>query len=144
MSPTLRSQFADYAAFHRTPGNRACHCVGIPLIVFALVALLTHAPVATLGGFTLTLAEITIAVVTVWYLSLDVPLALVMLAATAISAFAGRSVPVLVALALFVTGWIFQFIGHYAYEKKSPAFYKNLAHLLVGPLWIAAKATRRA
>jgi len=144
MSPTLRSQFADYAAFHTTPGNRACHCIGIPLIVFALVALLTHAPVATLGGFTLTLAEITIAVVTVWYLNLDVPLALVMLAATAISAFAGRSVPVLVALALFVTGWIFQFIGHYAYEKKSPAFYKNLTHLLVGPLWIAAKATRRA
>jgi uncharacterized membrane protein YGL010W len=144
MSQALRSQFADYAAFHTTPGNRGCHYVGIPLIVFALVALLAHAPVATLGDFTLTMAEVTVAVVTVWYLTLDVPLALVMLAATAVSAFAGRSVPVVVALALFVAGWIFQFIGHYAYEKKSPAFYKNLTHLLVGPLWIAAKATRRA
>ena len=31
--------------------------------------------------------------------------------------------------------------SHYVYEKKSPAFYKNLVHLLVGPLWIVAKAT---
>ena len=49
-----------------------------------------------------------------------------------------------VSLALFVVGWIFQFVGHYVYEKRSPAFYRNLAHLLVGPLWILAKATRRA
>jgi uncharacterized membrane protein YGL010W len=144
MSPTLRSQFADYAAFHATAGNQACHYVGIPMIVFSLVALLAHAPVATLGGFTLTLAEIIVSIVTVWYLTLDVPLAVVMLVATAASIFVGRSVPVLVALGLFVLGWAFQFVGHYVYEKKSPAFYKNLTHLLVGPLWIAAKATGRA
>jgi uncharacterized membrane protein YGL010W len=29
------------------------------------------------------------------------------------------------------------------YEKKSPAFFRNVAHLLVGPLWILAKATGR-
>jgi uncharacterized membrane protein YGL010W len=144
MSPALRSQFADYAAFHTTPGNQACHYVGIPLIVFTLVALLTHASVATLGGFTLTLAEITVVAVTAWCLTLDVPLAFVMLVATAASAFLGRSVPVLGALVLFVLGWVFQFVGHYVYEKKAPAFYKNLTHLLVGPLWIAAKATGRA
>ena len=49
-----------------------------------------------------------------------------------------------VAAGLFVVGWIFQFAGHYVYEKRSPAFYRNLAHLLVGPLWILAKALRRA
>ncbi|MFI5184701.1 MAG: DUF962 domain-containing protein [Vicinamibacteria bacterium] len=144
MSPTLRSQFADYAAFHATPGNRACHYVGIPLIVFTLVALLTRVPLANLGSFTLTLAEVIVAVVTLWYLTLDVPLAIVMLVVTTASAFWGRSVPALLALVLFVVGWIFQFVGHYVYEKRSPAFYKNLMHLLVGPLWIAAKATRRA
>ena len=46
-------------------------------------------------------------------------------------------------LGLFVVGWIFQFIGHYVYEKRSPAFFRNLAHLLVGPLWIVAKAVGR-
>lgn len=41
--------------------------------------------------------------------------------------------------ALFLVGWIFQGVGHAVYEKKSPAFLKNLSHLLVGPLWIFAK-----
>ena len=40
------------------------------------------------------------------------------------------------AIAAFVVGWIFQFIGH-AYEGKAPAFLTNLLHLLVGPLWVA-------
>ena len=56
----------------------------------------------------------------------------------------GRRHPDRVAIALFVVGWIFQFVGHYVYEKRAPAFYRNLAHLLVGPLWILAKATGRA
>jgi uncharacterized membrane protein YGL010W len=41
------------------------------------------------------------------------------------------------AIAAFVVGWIFQFVGH-AYEGKSPAFLTNLLHLLVGPLWVAS------
>ncbi|MBL0386314.1 DUF962 domain-containing protein [Tumebacillus sp. ITR2] len=39
------------------------------------------------------------------------------------------------ALALFVVGWIFQFIGH-AFEGNPPSFFKNPIYLLVGPLWI--------
>lgn len=144
MSPALRSHFSDYAAFHTTRGNQACHYAGVPLIVFTLIALLAHVPVADLGGFTLTAAEIILAGVIVWYLTLDVSLALLMLAASAVFAVAGRALPVLVALALFVVGWILQYLGHYVYERKSPAFYRNLVHLLVGPLWILAKAVRRA
>ena len=34
MSPALRSHFDDYAAFHRTPGNKACHSFGIPIIEY--------------------------------------------------------------------------------------------------------------
>ena len=49
-----------------------------------------------------------------------------------------------VALTLFVLGWVFQFVGHYVYEKKSPAFARNLVHLLVGPLWILARVIGRA
>ena len=144
MSPTLRAHFSDYAAFHATRGNQACHYVGVPLIVFTLIALLAHVPVGNLGGFTVTAAEVILAAVIVWYLTLDVVLALLMLAASAVFVVAGRALPPLVALGLFVVGWILQFIGHYVYEKKSPAFYRNLVHLLVGPLWILAKAVRRA
>ena len=52
--------------------------------------------------------------------------------------------PPMVALGLFVGAWVLQFIGHYVYEHRSPAFFRNLTHLLVGPLWVLAKATGRA
>jgi uncharacterized membrane protein YGL010W len=39
------------------------------------------------------------------------------------------------ALALFVVGWGFQFLGH-AIEGNQPAFFKNPMYLLAGPMWI--------
>lgn len=143
MTPTLRAHFADYAAFHGTPGNKACHYVGIPLIVLALLALLARVPLFAVGGFTVTLAEVALVAVTAYYLTLDAILAAIMLAASVGLLLLGRPLPVWVSVALFVLGWIFQFIGHYVYEKRSPAFFRNLAHLLVGPLWIVAKAVGR-
>ena len=143
MTPTLRAHFADYASFHGTAGNKACHYVGIPLIVLALLALLARVPLFAVGGFTVTLAEVALVVVTAYYLTLDAILAVIMLAASVGLLMLGRPLPVWVSAALFVLGWIFQLIGHYVYEKRSPAFYRNLAHLLVGPLWIVAKAVGR-
>ena len=143
MSPTLMAHFADYAAFHGTPGNKACHYVGIPLIVLALLALLARVPLVELGGYNVTLAEVALVAVTAYYLTLDAALAAIMLAASVGLLFLGRPLPVWVSVALFVVGRIFQLIGHYVYEKRSPAFFRNLAHLLVGPLWIVAKAVGR-
>jgi uncharacterized membrane protein YGL010W len=144
MSPALSNHFTDYAAFHGTPGNRACHYIGIPLIVFSISALLGTIHVATVGGFTVTAAEVTLVGVTLYYLSLDATLAALMLATFVALDVVARQLPLGVAVVLFVVGWILQFVGHYVYEKRSPAFYRNLAHLLVGPLWILAKATGRA
>jgi uncharacterized membrane protein YGL010W len=143
MSPTLKAHFADYAAFHGTAGNKACHYVGIPLIVLSILALLARVPLFAVGGFTVTAAEVFLVLVTAYYLTLDTVLAAIMLAASAALLVVGRPLPVAVSVALFVLGWIFQFVGHYVYEKRSPAFYRNLAHLLVGPLWIVAKAVGR-
>ena len=144
MSPTLRAHFTDYAAFHGTPGNQACHYVAVPLIVLTLVALLAQVELATVGGFTVTLAEVVIVLVTAYYLTLDAPLALLMLVSSVLFAWAGRFIPPGIALLVFVAAWVLQFIGHYVYEHRSPAFFRNLTHLLVGPLWVLAKATRRA
>jgi len=143
MSPTLKAHFADYAAFHGTAGNKACHYVGIPLIVLSILALLARVPLFEVGGFTVTAAEVFLVLVTAYYLTLDAVLAVIMLAASAALLALGRPLPVAVSVALFVLGWIFQFVGHYVYEKRAPAFYRNLAHLLVGPLWIVAKAVGR-
>jgi uncharacterized membrane protein YGL010W len=43
------------------------------------------------------------------------------------------------ALALFVVGWIFQFIGH-VIEGNQPAFFRNPIYLLVGPWWLIRRA----
>jgi uncharacterized membrane protein YGL010W len=43
------------------------------------------------------------------------------------------------ALALFVAGWILQFVGH-AIEGNQPAFFRNPIYLLIGPLWLARRA----
>lgn len=144
MSPQLRAHFTDYATFHATPGNKACHYVAVPLIVLTVFALLSHVPLGTAFGFTVTLAEVLIVLATAYYLTLDAPLAVMMLAASILCAWAGRSIAPPVALAIFVGAWVLQFVGHYVYEHRSPAFFRNLAHLLVGPLWVLAKATRRA
>jgi uncharacterized membrane protein YGL010W len=144
VTEALRTHFADYAAFHRTEGNRACHAFGIPIIVLASFALLARVPLVALGGFELTLAEVVIALFVSYYLTLDATLAGVMLAAYAALDGLGRFVPPLPALGLFVFGWILQGVGHWVYEKNSPAFFRNFVHLAVGQLWILAKALGRA
>ena len=59
--PRLKAHFADYARFHGTPGNQACHYVGIPLIVLSLFAHAEPVPLFAVGGFTVTLAEVLLA-----------------------------------------------------------------------------------
>src|SRR4051812_8899514 len=46
-------------------------------------------------------------------------------------------------LALFLVGWIFQFIGH-AYERKPPEFLKDWRFLFVGLRWWLAKLRGKA
>lgn len=41
-------------------------------------------------------------------------------------------------LALFVVGWIFQFIGH-AFEGNMPSFFREPRFLLVGPMFFWSK-----
>jgi uncharacterized membrane protein YGL010W len=50
---------------------------------------------------------------------------------------------VIVAAALFVAGWILQFVGH-AVEGKPPEFFKDWRFLFVGLRWWFAKISGRA
>jgi uncharacterized membrane protein YGL010W len=118
--------------------------VGIPLIVLSLFGLLAQVPLFSALGFTVTLAEALIVLATAYYLTLDAVLAVLMLAVSVLLAATARRLGVPASAALFVLGWLLQFVGHYVYEKKSPAFFRNVIHLMVGPLWILAKATGRA
>jgi uncharacterized membrane protein YGL010W len=48
-----------------------------------------------------------------------------------------------VPVALFVTGWILQFVGH-AVEGKPPEFFRDWRFLFVGLRWWVAKVRGRA
>ena len=128
----VNTLFADYAAYHRTPGNKLFHRLGIPMIMLTLIGMLVRVPV--IGP--VNAAMLLIALAEVVYLMLEWRLAVAMLAISAGMYFLGAWIPLWWNVALFVLGWIFQFIGHSVYEKKSPAFLTNILHLLVGQLWI--------
>ena len=47
------------------------------------------------------------------------------------------------AAAMFVIGWVLQFVGH-AFEGKAPEFFKDWRFLFVGLRWWVAKVTGNA
>jgi uncharacterized membrane protein YGL010W len=46
-------------------------------------------------------------------------------------------------LAMFIAGWVFQFVGH-AVEGKPPEFFRDWRFLFVGLRWWFAKVRGRA
>jgi uncharacterized membrane protein YGL010W len=139
----MRERLVEYGGHHRSLANEWCHFFGIPSIVAGAGTLFGLVRVAQVGGYSLTLAELVGAGVIVFYVVsahwLGVVTAVLLAALIAL----GRAVPVLVGVGLFIGGWIVQFVGHAAFEKSSPAFLKNLLHLLVGPAWLVERALDR-
>ena len=134
--PDIRASFADYAAYHQTRGNKWFHRVGIPLIMLTLLGMLARVRIADVSGFRIDAGVVLIAIAVIYYLTLEWRLAIAMLVVSVAFYLVGRWLPMPVNVALFILGWIFQFIGHSVYEHKQPAFFRNVMHLLIGPLWI--------
>jgi uncharacterized membrane protein YGL010W len=133
----------DYASYHCSRGNKLCHFFGIPLIMFGIFSLLQMLHFGLIAGIPFTAAEIFIAIVAIYYFTLDTKLAAGMLISSAlIDAIAHAVDDWRIGLGVFIIGWIFQGIGHAVYEKRSPAFLKNLLHLLVGPIFLLNEALR--
>lgn len=131
---------AEYGSYHRVRGNLACHAIGIPLIVFGILCFL-HAVRLPIRGWTA--AEAVVAAAFVFYALLDLPLALVILVPLALLDLAARFPGSWKAgVVAFVTGWVFQGIGHARYEGNSPAFVRNLLHLMIGPLFLVNEIVR--
>jgi uncharacterized membrane protein YGL010W len=128
----IQALFADYASYHRTKGNKAFHRLGIPLIMLTLIGMLVRVHVTG----RVDAAMILIALAEIYYLLAEWRLAIAMLAVSIAFYFIGAAIPLWLNAALFVLGWIFQFIGHSVYEHRNPAFFRNFTHLLIGPLWI--------
>lgn len=136
----------QYAAYHRDRRNIATHFIGIPMIVLAVVMLLSRPALATWDGMVVTPALVLAAITALYYLWLDWRLALplnaflvVCLALSLLVAASSTLVWVASGVGLFVVGWIFQFVGHHD-EGRKPAFVDDLIGLVVGPLFVTAEA----
>jgi uncharacterized membrane protein YGL010W len=141
---TFSEQLSKYALYHRDARNILTHLVGIPLIVLAVLTLLSR-PTVDLGGLMVTPALIVLILSCLYYIRLHVFYGLVMtfllLAGLQLSMlFASLSTAAWLGLGigLFVVGWIIQFIGH-AYEGKKPAFVDDIIGLVIGPLFIVVE-----
>ncbi|MGH9804501.1 MAG: DUF962 domain-containing protein [Candidatus Acidiferrales bacterium] len=135
MAAQFARWWADYEEHHRAEGNQWCHVVGIPMIVTGLLGLLS-VELFRVSGLPVEAALLLVVGAGAAYLWLEPRLGGVMFVVTVAVYLGARLLDWRVALALFVMGWIFQLVGHGVYEKRSPAFLRNLAHLLVGPLWV--------
>jgi len=143
---SLNQWLDEYSASHRNPRNKLTHWIGIPLIVFAVWCALKAIP---LGSGWLNATTLSIAVFVGYYLLLSWRLALGMALVSAVL-YAGvlsleqKLGPNLVwaGAAIFVIGWVLQFIGHHI-EGAKPSFFKDLQFLLIGPLWLLADVYRR-
>jgi uncharacterized membrane protein YGL010W len=137
---------AKYAAYHRDRRNIATHFVGIPLIVFAVGALLSR-PSLEMAGWPVTPAAVLWAATALWYLTrgnlvlgVAVSLAnLVLILAALPLAQLDTATWLAAGLGSFVVGWVIQFVGHY-YEGKKPAFVDDIRGLLVGPMFVTGEA----
>ncbi|KTT63390.1 membrane protein [Pseudomonas oryzihabitans] len=141
---TLEDHLTQYASYHRDPRNIASHFPGITLIVLA-VAILLSRPALVLAGWSLSPAVVVAGAVALFYLRLDRPLGVLMIALLALALWLGAllaaqttTIWLTWGLGLFVVGWGIQFVGHH-YEGRKPAFLDDLAGLAIGPLFIVAE-----
>jgi uncharacterized membrane protein YGL010W len=127
-----------YGESHRNAANKAIHWVCVPLIIWSgLAALWAWTPVA---------AYVLIALTTAFYASLSLPIAVGMLAVSAVMILPLTQIApehlLAVAGVVFVLAWIGQFVGHLI-EGRKPSFLEDIKFLLVGPAWLLGFVYRR-
>ncbi|MGB8796988.1 MAG: Mpo1-like protein [Candidatus Aquilonibacter sp.] len=127
---TKSELFTEYAAYHADRRNRACHAVGIPLILIGTMGML-H--LATFGP--IDLAIVAAIATLLYYAVIDPRGALISTVAFAILYEIAIRVSWQIALGALVIGWVFQLVGH-RFEGSKPKFLENLVYLLIGPLYI--------
>ena len=142
--------FSEYAESHRHPVNLLIHWLCVPVIYWAVLALLFALPfpdaLRVVPG--LDWGVIGSAVAVLYVLTLSPPLAAGMAALTVLSLMVAAAyirwgeVPLWqLALFVLVPAWALQLIGH-KIEGRKPSFFRDLQFLLVGPCWLLAKFYR--
>jgi len=129
----------QYALYHRDRRNIATHFVGVPLIMFGALVLLSR-PGFAVAGVALSPAWLLLVPLLAWTLSRGaLALGAITAAAWLLLALGAHAIdgPAWWAWGLgsFAVGWVIQFVGH-VYEGRKPAFVDDLTGLIVAPLFV--------
>jgi uncharacterized membrane protein YGL010W len=141
---SLAEQMYVYATYHRHPGNKAFHFLGVPMVTFAV--LIPMAMVGTeIAGFPVTLASLFALAMLVYYFRLDaalaiaaVPLAVLILI---VAHWTGELAPPRawsVFAAALVVGSVIILVGHML-EGRRPPRAQALAQGMSAPLFLLAE-----
>ena len=138
-----------YGSSHRHPVNVTIHLVFVPIITASIFLGLMRVAVP-LGGVRIPLAYVFAGVAFVYYLSLDVRSALVLLPIGGgllfVAQWAATVLPSpwlwTIAATGFIGGYVAQFIGH-AIEGRKPALVDNpVRGVLAAPLFMGVEVSR--
>jgi len=135
-------QLSTYKSVHLNKQNIKTHFFGIPMIIWSIAVLLGLLKFE-LMGVVVSLTTVVGIVVAIYYVALSRPLSLMAILifgplVYSANVFAETQNSWMIAIAVFVVGWVLQFIGH-AYEKAKPAFVDDLNQLFIGPFFLISE-----
>lgn len=138
----------EYGASHQNKTNKLIHWICVPAIFFSIVGLIASIPSGVVqsvmgeGNPYANWAAVVLVLVTIYYVSLSIPLSLGMVLFALLCLYLTRILVSLniaplwgMSVFVFVIAWIGQFYGHKV-EGKKPSFFKDVQFLLIGPAWL--------
>jgi uncharacterized membrane protein YGL010W len=140
-------QLAIYGGYHCDRRNCIAHWLGIPVIFFSVLLVLALCPVP-IGEKQISVGSLLLVPATIAWIALDVGVGCAMLTAIVplalgaewVARHCGPTWTIALASGGFVIGWLFQIVGHMAFERRKPAFLDDLSQMFIGPMFLAAKA----
>lgn len=144
----IEALLTEYGASHQNETNKLIHWICVPAIFFSIVGLIASIPSGVVqsimgeGNPYANWATVVMVLVTIYYVSLSIPLSLGMVLFALLCLYITRVLVNLdvaplwaICLVIFVIAWIGQFYGHKV-EGKKPSFFKDVQFLLIGPAWL--------
>ena len=142
----LARQMATYHRYHKKAITKITYLIGVPLIVFALMIPFSWIQIGLSNTFMTNLTWTGITLLVLYYLFLDIPLAIGMgiifcllaLLASVFSRYTPNWHGFWVFIGCFVIGWILQFIGH-LFDSKTFRCTYSPRQIFIAPLFLLAE-----
>ena len=146
MTDYFRRQLVYYAQAHRDHVNGVMHIIGNPIIFVGVVLPLCLVPVTVFGIHTSLAPVLVIPALllwTVWDVMLGLAIVVAAIPLLFIAAAIAGSVSVtavfVIAVTLFVLGWVLLIVGHQVFEGKRPTLLDNPVQMLISPMYMFAR-----